>query len=99
MKWMGVVLGLFLLMFLGQNWQPWLPLIILGQPVFSIPFGLGFLLSFSLGILCSWGLDRWVKVLEQPKDEPIVLEPDDVEYPRRRPSSSEEDWDFADDWD
>ncbi len=99
MKWAGLVLGLFLLVFLAQNWQPWLPVVILGQPVLTLPCGLGFLLAFSLGVLGSWLLDRWLRGLSPDKPEPIILEPEDVEYPRRRPSPAADDWDFADDWD
>ncbi|MEN9217280.1 MAG: hypothetical protein Q6K90_08150, partial [Gloeomargarita sp. HHBFW_bins_162] len=85
MKWMGLILGVLLLIFLIQNWQPWVPLIILGQPIMAVPLGLGFLCAFILGLLCAWGLDQWFggvqKHRSQDTDEPIVLEPDYIEYP------------------
>ncbi|MEN9217535.1 MAG: hypothetical protein Q6J33_00850 [Gloeomargarita sp. DG_2_bins_126] len=103
MKGLGLILGLLLLVFLGQNWQPWVPLVVLGQPVVPVSLGLGFCLSFLLGVCVSWGLDRWLthpkRQRPQEAEEPIVLEPDYVEYPRRRPPPSEDEWDFADDWD
>jgi len=101
MKWVGLVLGVLLLGFLVQNWQPLLPVVVFGQPIFAIPLGLGFVLAFCLGILCAWGLNWWVEKSQHPKpeEEVIVLEPEDVEYPRRRPPPSEDEWDFADDWD
>jgi uncharacterized integral membrane protein len=100
MKWLGLGLGLLFLVFLVQNWQPLLPVILFGQAAFVMPLGLAFLLAFSLGMACAWGLDRWVGMPKQlkPEVETIVLEPEDVQYPRRR-SPSEDEWDFVDDWD
>ncbi len=102
MKWLGLGLGLWLLIFLVQNWQPLLPVVLFGQPVFALPLGLAFALAFVLGMACAWGLDRWLGNPQGGKAdvETIVLEPEDVEYPRRRPASAAEDeWDFVDDWD
>lgn len=88
-------------MLVVQNWQPWVPLVFLGQPLVTLPLGVAFGLASLAGWLTAWGLDKWLgQPPRPPEPEPIVLEPDYVEYPRKPPppADDEDDWDFTEDW-
>ncbi|MCS6783509.1 MAG: hypothetical protein NZ482_10125 [Gloeomargarita sp. SKYG98] len=100
MRWVLVLLGAAWVALVIQNWQPFVPLVLFGQPVLTVPLGLAFGFTCLMGWVTAWGLDWWLgKPRRKSEPEPIVLEPDYVEYPRKSPPPADEDeWDFTEDW-